>query len=134
MNREQKVKVGLAAALAVITSAALAYMVTVAWAQTTGNLPTATFTSINNGNVATIAASNPSRRAIQICVATTTASVVPVNPAGMAPLTPSATVGIPIATGAAGCFIGVASINSGVGAAWQAFANGGTSNITVLEY
>lgn len=105
-----------------------------AQSQPTANLPTATFTSITNGNVATIAAYNPARRAIQICVATTTASVVPVNPSSMTALTPSATVGIPIATGAAGCFIGVASINSGVTAAWQAFANGGTSNITVLEY
>lgn len=108
-------------------------------AQVTANSPVVTVTSINNGNTAQIVAYNPSRRAIQICVATTAMTIVPVNPPGMPVVTPSATVGIPVSTGAGNCYSSpFDALNSGtgggVGAAWQAFANGGTSNVTVLEY
>jgi hypothetical protein len=105
-------------------------------AQLTASLPVVTTTTLG-ASAAQIIAVNPSRRAIQICTATAAITIAPVNPGSMAPVTPSATIGIPVATGGSNCYNSPLSTLSsgssgGAGAAWQAFGN--TAVVTVLEY
>jgi hypothetical protein len=106
-------------------------------AQFTAIAPVAISTpGVTTGAAVPIAGANPSRRAFQICTFTNSINFAPVNPAGMTPVTPTATVGIPVAAGA--CFTSAlvtASGNSGgVGAAFQAIGVSGTAVVTFLEY
>jgi hypothetical protein len=140
MNKEEKVRVGLAAVLALITVAALGYMVRIAWAQPTIALPFATVTSVGASSVQIIGA-NPSRRSIQICLpavaATFTIAPAPITPVastlGIA-MTSTATITGPL------CFTPPTNVLSGgsaggAGAAWNAIASAaGPFNVIVLEW
>jgi hypothetical protein len=107
-------------------------------AQPTAILPTATSTTgVTTGAAVQVIGVNPSRRSIQICSFSNSANLAPVNPSGMTAVTPSATVGIPVASGA--CFtppslLTASGTSGGMGAAWQAIGVSGTASITVLEY
>ena len=135
MTFRQRLALSVAATvLAAVFAAALVVSVP---AQTTGIGPVATSTAgVTNGAAVQVVAANPSRRAFQICAFTASINFAPVNPAGMTPVVPSATVGIPVAAGA--CFISATITNSGtsggVGAAIQAIGVSGTAVVTVLEY
>jgi hypothetical protein len=105
-------------------------------AQLTVSLPFATVTSVTTAGQQIIGA-NPSRRAIQICLAAVAQSVTFIP----APATPvSLTSGITIvgsATAPPACFtnptVTASGSSSGVGAAWNAISSG-TINVTVLEW
>ena len=106
-------------------------------AQFTAVAPVATSTTgVTTGAAVSIVGANPTRRAIQICAFTNSINFAPVNPASMTPVVPSATVGIPVASGA--CFISAtvtaSGTSGGVGAAFQAIGVSGTAAVTVLEY
>ena len=105
-------------------------------AQITGISPVITVTSVTSSPALQIVAYNPSRRSIEIC-SSQAITVAPVNPAGMAVVTPTSSIGIPIAAG--GCFLTPANLlasgtAAGGGAAWQAIAVSTTANVSVLEY
>jgi hypothetical protein len=135
MTFRQRLALSVAATvLAAVFAAALVVSVP---AQTTGIGPVATSTAgVTTGAAVQIIAANPSRRAFQICAFSQSINFAPVNPAGMTPVVPSATVGIPIAAGA--CFVSAPVTNSGtsggVGAAFQAIGVSGTAVVTFMEY
>jgi hypothetical protein len=135
MNRDEKVKVRLAAVLAVITSAALAYMVTIAWAQPTVLGPFMTTATV--GASATLGAvpANPSRRAMTICNGHATQTVT----FTFGTLTPvSLTTGqvLPAGNVVASCFTvpPIASVSGGIGAQLNLIASGAATPVTVFEY
>jgi hypothetical protein len=107
-------------------------------AQPTAILPVATSTTgVTTGAAVQIIGVNPTRRNIQICAFTNSINIAPVNPAGMTAVVPSATVGVPVASGA--CFsaptlIVSSGTSGGLGAAFQAIGISGTASVTVLEY
>jgi hypothetical protein len=138
MTKEEKVRAALAAALAIITSAALAYMVSVAWAQVTLPLPLATSTVIGTSSTQAIAA-NPSRRSIQICNGASTATnVCNIAPVGITP-TISATIGVGAVVAGGACFtppgnLGVGTSGGGAGAAWNAICTTASQPMLILEW
>lgn len=121
-------------------------LLTLAWlslgdrgeAQPTAPLPTATVTTnVTTGAALVIIPYNPGRRAIQICAFSQSINIAPVNPTNMTAVTPSATVGIPVASGA--CYssptlLTASGTSGGQGASWQAIGVSGTASVTVLEY
>lgn len=126
----------------VLALAAFGYASWLRWdtahAQPTVSLPTVTNTSVTSGAAVQIIPYNPGRRSITICnqAGTSALTVVPVNVTS-AVVTPTASVGIPIAVGT--CFappqvLTNSGTSGGVTAAWSAIAAGATTNALVLEW
>jgi hypothetical protein len=135
MNKDQKVKAGLASALAVITSAALAYMVTVAWAQTTNLGPFQSQATIGTG--ATLAAfpANPTRKAFTICNGNASNSVTITFGPTLTPI--SLTTGLVLLANSGAninCYTNPISVTGGMGAQINAISSGAGSVVTLLEY
>lgn len=128
----------LNAALAAILALSLVMLDHVV-AQPTVSLPTATNTSVTSGAAVQIIGYNPSRRSITICnqAGTSALTVVPVNPSGFPAVTPTSSIGVPIAVGT--CFsppqvLTNSGTSGGVTAAWQAIAASTTTQALVLEW
>lgn len=108
-------------------------------AQPTVSAPVATATSVTSGAAVQIIGYNPSRRSITICnqAGTSALTVVPVNPGGFPAVTPTSSIGVPIATGT--CFsppqvLTNSGTSGGVTAAWQGIVASTTSSVLVLEW
>jgi hypothetical protein len=136
MNSQEKVKVGLAATLAAITLAGLAYMVNLAWAQPTNLGPFQSQASITAS--ATLAAfpANPSRRAFTICNGNASNSVTITFGTTLTPV--SLTTGLVLLANTGGninCYSNPGSVTGGMGAQINAIGSGAGPNIvTLLEY
>lgn len=138
----QKRELAYSVAFALIAAAFIAFVVTYgghkARAQPTANLPDIISTpGVTTGAAVQIAPVNPSRRSFQICAFSNSINFAPVNPSGMTPVTPAATVGIPIAAGA--CYsppalIANSGTSGGMGAAFQAIGVSGTAVVSFLEF
>jgi hypothetical protein len=123
---------------ALIIGLAVTYLIPPGQAQPTVSLPTATNTSVTSSPAVQIIPYNPGRRSITICnqAGTSTLTVVPVNVTS-AVVTPTASIGVPIAVGT--CFsppqvLTNSGTSGGVTAAWTGIAASTTTNALVLEW
>lgn len=142
MNRFEKILAiktpldGLSAVLCAITVAALAYMVSIAWAQPTNLGPTFTVTALTTAATNNAVPANPSRRSILLCNSSQTAANLISFTTGN--LTPTATNGILIpatpAQGVLSCFSPPSGIIGGLGAQINAIMVAGTANLIAIEF